>query len=145
MVAEFPYAVLDACRNDEVFRLVLLEDQPHTFHVILGISPVTERTEIAQVELVLLALFDACNGKCNLPGDECFAASFALMVEEDARAAVHIVCLSVFSHYPEAVLLGNSVWTVRMERRVLVLRNLLYLAIQFGCRGLVDTAGRRHP
>ena len=60
------------------------------------------------------------------------------MVEQDARAAEHVVGLTVLLDNPEAVKLGYSVGTVRMERGVLVLWNLLYLAVELAGAGLVD-------
>ena len=39
---ELTDTVLNAGGDDKVLRLVLLQDEPHTFHVILGITPVTE-------------------------------------------------------------------------------------------------------
>ena len=39
---EFTDGVLDAGGNHEVLRLVVLEDEPHTLHIVLGIAPVTQ-------------------------------------------------------------------------------------------------------
>ena len=36
-----------------------LENQPHTLYIILGITPVAERIQVTEIELVLLALLDA--------------------------------------------------------------------------------------
>lgn len=33
--------------DDEIFRLVVLENQPHTFYVVFGIAPVAERRQVA--------------------------------------------------------------------------------------------------
>ncbi len=63
------------------------------------------------------------------------------MVEEYARAAVHPVGLAVFLDDPEAVELGYGVGAVGVEGGILVLRHLLDLAVELGCRGLVDAAG----
>jgi len=87
-----------------------------------------------------LALRNAGSGKRDLAGDEGLAAAFRLMVEEDARTAEHIIGLAVLLDNPEAILLGNSIGAVGMERSVLVLGNLLYLAVQLGGRCLIDAA-----
>ena len=63
------------------------------------------------------------------------------MVEENAGAAEHIVGFAVFLYNPEAVLLGNGVGAVGVERCVLVLGNLLDLAVQLGRRCLINAAG----
>ena len=63
------------------------------------------------------------------------------MIEEDTRAAEHIVSLTIFLDNPETVLLGYGVWRIWVEWCILVLRNLLYLAIKLGCGSLIHTAG----
>lgn len=63
------------------------------------------------------------------------------MVEEDAGAGKHVVCLAVFLDDPEAVELGDGVGAVGMEGGLLVLRNLLHLAVKLGRGGLVEPAG----
>ncbi len=62
------------------------------------------------------------------------------MVEEDSVAAEHAVGLPVLADDPVAVLLGDGVRTVGVERGVLVLGHLLHLAVEFGCGGLVHPA-----
>lgn len=39
---EFADGVLDAGGNHEVLWLVVLEDEPHTLHIVLGITPVAQ-------------------------------------------------------------------------------------------------------
>ena len=39
---EFADGVLDAGSDHEVLRLVVLEYEPHTLHIVLGITPVTQ-------------------------------------------------------------------------------------------------------
>ena len=41
-LGELTHRVLHACRNNEVFRFLLLEDEPHALYVVLGITPVAE-------------------------------------------------------------------------------------------------------
>lgn len=53
---EFADGMLDAGGDYEVLRLVVLEYEPHTLHIVLGIAPVTEGVEVAEVEAILLAL-----------------------------------------------------------------------------------------
>ena len=107
---EFTDGVLDAGGNHEVLRLVVLEYEPHTLHIVLGIAPVAEGVEVAEVEAVLLALGDAgcCEG--DLAGHESLATTLALVVEENAGAAEHIVGFAVLLNNPEAVELGHGVW-----------------------------------
>ena len=52
------------------------------------------------------------------------------MIEEDTRAAEHIISLTILLDNPETILLGNSVWRIRVEWSILVLRNLFYLTVK---------------
>ncbi len=81
---EFTDGVLHAGRNHEVFGLIVLQNEPHAFHVILGITPIAEAVEVAEVQAVLLALGDAGGSQRNLAGHESFAAAFGFMVEQNA-------------------------------------------------------------
>ena len=102
-------AVLNARGDDEVLGLAGLEDEPHTLDVVLGVAPVAEGVEVAEVEFVLQALGDAGGGEGDLTGDEGLATALALVVEEDAVAAEHAVGVAVLLDDPEAVLLGDGV------------------------------------
>ena len=88
----------------------------------------------------MLALLDACGSESDFAGNEGFTTALALVVEEDARAAIHVVSLAIFFYYPEAILLCNSVWAVWVERCVLVLWHFLYRAIELGGGSLIDAA-----
>ena len=140
-LGELADGVLYTGSNHEVLRRVVLQDEPHALHIVLGIAPVAEAVHIAQVEAVLQALADAGGGKGDLAGDEGLATALALVVEEDAAAAEHIVGLAVLLDNPEAVELGHGIGAVGMEGGVLVLRNFLHLAIELGGAGLIDAAG----
>ena len=130
-LAEFAHGVLFAGGDDEVFGLVLLQDEPHAFNVVFGVAPVAQRAEVAEVELVLLALGDAGGGEGDLARHEGLAAAFALVVEEDAGAGVHAVCLAVFLDDPKAVEFGDGVGGVWVEGGVLVLGHFLDFAVKF--------------
>ena len=138
---KFTDGVLYAGCNHEVFGLVVLQNEPHAFHVVLGVAPVAKAVEVAEVQAILLALGNAGCGERDLAGHEGFATAFGFMVEEDAGAAEHVVSFAVFLDDPEAVKLGDCVRAVRVERSVLVLRDLFYLAVEFAGRGLVNAAG----
>ena len=43
------HGVLHASCNDKVLGLVMLEHQPHAFHIVLGISPIAFAIQIAQL------------------------------------------------------------------------------------------------
>ena len=138
---EFTDGVLNAGRDNEVFGLVVLQNEPHAFHIILGVAPVAEAVEVAEVQAILLALSNAGGGERNLTGHEGFAAAFGFMIEQNAGAAEHVVGFAVFLDNPIAVKLGYSIRAVRVERGVLVLRDFFDLSVKFACAGLVNAAG----
>ena len=138
---KFTDGVLYAGCDHEVFGLVVLQNEPHAFHVVLGVAPVAKAVEVAEVQAILLALGNAGCGERNLAGHEGFATAFRFMVEEDAGAAEHIIGFAVFLDDPEAVKLGHGVRAVRVERGILVLRDFFDFAVKFACRSLINTAG----
>ena len=133
-------AVLHARGDDVVLGLARLEDEPHTLDVVLGVAPVAEGVEVAEVEFVLQALGDAGGGEGDLARDEGLATALALVVEEDAVATEHTVGVAVLLDDPEAVLLGDGIGAEGVEGGVLVLGHFLDLAVELGGGGLVDLA-----
>ena len=140
-LGELADAVLHTCGDDEVLGTVVLQDKPHTLHIVLGIAPVAQGVEVTQVQAILQTLADTGSSEGDLAGDEGLATALRLVIEKDAGAAEHIVGLAIFFHDPEAVKLGHSIGTIGMERGIFVLGNFFYLAIELGSRGLIDTAG----
>ena len=138
---KFTDGVLYAGCDHEVFGLVVLQNEPHAFHVVLGVAPVAEAVEVTEVQAVLLALGNAGCGERNLAGHEGFATAFGFVVKKNAGAAEHVVGFAVFLDDPEAVKLGHGVRAVRVERGILVLRDFFDLAVEFACRSLINTAG----
>ena len=140
-LAELADGVLLTGGNDEILGRFVLQNQPHALDIILGIAPVAQAGQVAQIQLVLFSLGNAGGGQRDLAGDEGLAAALRLVVEENARAAEHVVSLAVLLDDPEAVLLGDSVGAVGVERGVLVLGHFLDLAVELGRGRLVDAAG----
>ena len=142
---ELPHGMLDTRSDDEVIRLVLLQDQPHALDVVLGVAPVAQAVEVAELQVVLQALGNARCGERDLAGHEVLAAPRRLVVEQDAVAREHAVGLAVLLGDPVAVLLRHGVGRVRVEVGLLVLGHLLDLAVELGGRSLVDAAGLLEP
>jgi hypothetical protein len=63
------------------------------------------------------------------------------VVEENTRAAEHVIRLAVLLDNPITIELRYSVWGVWVERCILVLWYLLYLTIELRGRCLIDAAG----
>lgn len=133
--------MLHAGGNDEILGLLVLQNQPHALDVILRIAPVAQRGEVSEVELVLLALGDTGRREGNLARHEGLAAALRLVVEQDARAAEHVVGLAVLLDNPVAVELCHGIGAVGVKRGLLVLRDLLHLAVELRGRSLIDAAG----
>ena len=134
------HGVVFARGDDEVLGSLLLEDEPHTLDVVLGVAPVAEGVEIAEIEFVLESLCDAAGRQGDLSCHEVLSAPLALVVEEDAVAAIEPVGLAVVLHDPIAVELCHAIGASRIERRGLALRHLLHLSVELGGGRLVDAA-----
>ena len=130
--------MLHASSDHEIIGHVMLKDEPHALNVVAGITPVAKAGQIAEVKTLLLALCDTSSGKSNLAGHECLATTLRLMVEKDARAAEHIICLTVLLYNPIAIEFSHSVRGIGMERCILVLRHFFDLSIKLGSGSLVD-------
>ena len=129
--------------DHKILGRVMLQHQPHAFHIVPGIAPVTLAVKVAELQLVLQTAGDTAGGAGDLSRDEILAAALGLMVEEDAVNRKHPVSFTVFLHHPEAVLLGDGIGAVRMERCGLALRNLFHFAEELRSRRLIETAGLR--
>ena len=126
--SELAHGVILAGSNHEVVGFGLLQDKPHTLHVVGCIAPVAQCIEVAKIELILMSRGYAACSKGYLSGNESFAAALALVVEQYAVAAVHAIALAVVLHYPVAIELCHGVGRARIERSCLLLRHFLYLA-----------------
>ena len=133
-----------ACGYNEVFGCRVLQHQPHTLHIVFGISPIAKSIQIAQIQTFLIAACYACCGKRYLTGNERFAPPLTLVVEEYTVDAEHTVRLAVVFGNPETVLLCHTVWRAGIERRCLFLWHFLYKSEEFGGRCLIDTHAFLH-
>lgn len=103
--------------DDEIFRLVLLEHEPHGFYVVLGVPPVAFGIEIADFHLIELAEVDLRDGAGNLAGHEILSAKRGFVIEKKAVAREHAVALAVVGDNPETVELSYAVRAAGVERR----------------------------
>ena len=63
----------------------------------------------SEIELVLIALCNACGSKCYFSCDECFTSSFTFMIEENTVTAIHAVGLPIVFHDPKAIEFGYRI------------------------------------
>ena len=131
--------------NNEVLGFIVLQHQPHTFNIVLGVAPVAKRREVAEIKLALLALCNACGSKSDLARHEGFATALTLVVEEDARATEHLICLAIFLYNPVPVELGYCIGAIGMEWCIFILWDLLDLTIKFRGRRLINVTRLSKP
>src|SRR5437899_553615 len=129
-----------AGRQHVVVWLLLLQDQPHSFDIVARMSPVARGIEIAEVHSLLQAMLDRRHRARDLAGDESFAADRALVVEQDPVRGMYPVGFAVIDCDPMSVKLRRRIRRARVKRRCFVLRDLLSLAKQLGCRGLIESS-----
>ena len=102
-------------------------------------APVALGVEIAEIELVLEAEMDRRDGARDLAGDEGLGPRRAFVVEEDAVRGMHAIGFAVIDRDPIGIELGRGIGRARIERRLLVLRHRLDLAVKLRGRGLIET------
>lgn len=102
-------------------------------------SPITLGVQVSEIQARLLAQRDIRHSARNLPRHERPPTPRAFVVEQDPIASVHPVRLSVVLADPERVELRDTVRTPRVERGVLVLRDLLDETVELRGGGLVET------
>lgn len=139
LLHEFTDRVRLARSQHKVLRRRLLQHTPHALHVVLRVTPISPRINVTQVQTMLLSKADLRRRTGNFARDKRPSTAWALVVEEDTIARVHTVRLPVVHCDPVRVQLRAAIRRARVERRRLGLRGLDDLAVQLGCRGLVET------
>lgn len=139
-VYEVADAVLHAGGYDEVFRSVLLQHKPLHFDIVFCVAPVSFGIQVAEVEGVLQAEFDAGKRACDLAGDEGFPAHGAFVVKEDSIAGVKTIGLAIVDGDPVGVELGNGVGAARVEGGGFPLGDFLHQPVEFAGTGLVESS-----
>src|SRR3546814_21016617 len=79
--------------------------------------PIALGVQVAEVEAVLQAELDGCNGSRDLTGHEGFAADRTFVVEQDSIRSMDAVGLQVVHSYSVGMELGGSVGRPRKEWR----------------------------
>jgi hypothetical protein len=128
MPNEVAHGMGNACGDDEVFRLGLLQHLPHGPGIVPRKSPVSPRLKISQAQLLLHSKLDPGHGIGHLAGNEFAAAPGSLVVKENSATAKHAVTLAVVHRDPVPVDLGHAIRTPRVEGRGFPLRRFLDLA-----------------
>src|SRR3984885_2449940 len=103
-----------ACRQHEIVRLVRLQDHVHALDVVLGMTPVAFRLEIAEIERVFETSLDAGDAARDLARHKGLAADRTFMIEQDAIRGEHAVGLAVVHGDPVPVELGDAIGRARI-------------------------------
>ena len=127
--------------DNKILRRIMLQNHPHTFHIVLCVAPVAQGIQVSELQLILQTARDSAGSQGNLSGDKVFAAAFGFVVKQDAVDRKHAIGLPILLGDPKAVLLCNGIGTVWVKRRQLVLRNLLNLAVKLRGGCLINFAG----
>ncbi|AGE56129.1 phytase [Acanthocystis turfacea Chlorella virus MO0605SPH] len=101
-------------------------------------APIALCVHVPEEQAFLLAELHACKTASDFPGHERLAAQRALVVEEDAVAREHAICLTVVHDRPVCKHLCNCVRRTWMEGRRDLLRDFSDLAKELGGRCLVE-------
>ena len=107
----------------------MLKHAPHAFHKVSGKPPVAKRIKVAKIKLALQSHLNPRGGHRDFPCHECETSARRFMVEQDAVRRKEIIGLTIVLHRPECVKFCNGVGRTRIERRCLLLRDLLHLSM----------------
>ncbi|CCK07648.1 phytase family [Cronobacter sakazakii 696] len=136
---ELTYGVLHTGRDNEIFRLFLLQHHPLHFHVVFGMAPVTQGVHVAQMQAGFQALCNVGDSAGDFAGHEGFAAARGFVVEQNAVARVHAVGFTVVYGDPVSVQFRDRIRRARVERCGFFLRDFLHQAIQLRGGCLIET------
>ena len=124
-----------------ISRLILLQHQPHTFHIIPCKAPVPLGIHIPQGKLLLLSCQNIGNRQRDFPGNEILAPSGRFMIKQNPVTGEHIIRLPVIHRNPVRIQLRHTIRALGIKRRFLTLGSRLRQpAEQLGGRCLIKTA-----
>ena len=98
-----------------VVGAVLLQHEPHGFHVVAGKAPIAADVDVAQAQPLVPPELDAGRGRGDLARDEVLGPAGRLVVEQDAAAGEQAERLPVIDRLQMRKDLGAGVGTARME------------------------------
>jgi hypothetical protein len=101
-------------------------------------APISFCVQVAHVELVLKADFNAGYTSGNFSGDKGFATLRGFMIEQDAVAGKKTVGFSIVDAYPVSMKFGDAIGRPWIKWRGLFLRHFLYFTEQLRCGGLIE-------
>src|SRR5438132_14199234 len=128
--------------NDKIFRLLLLKQQMHCAHVILGVSPIALGFQIAKAQLCLLPVLYARYCRTDFARNKLKAAARTFMIEKDAADTIHAVSFPIVARQIKSRNLTDAIRRARMKRRGFLLWRFFHFAKHFRRTGEIETALR---
>ena len=135
---KFLYGMVFAGGDHVILGLVLLQHHPHRADVIAGEAPVAFGVQVAHMQFLHQAELDLRDAVADLARDEFLAASWTLVVEEDAGNGEEVVAFPVVDGDVVPVNLRDPVGAARVKGRFFGLRHFLDLAEHLAAGGLVE-------
>ena len=106
---EFAHRTGLAGRQHEIVGRIRLQYPVHALDIVPSVSPVALGIEVAEIERLFQAGFDAGDAARDLARHKRLAADRALMVEQDAVTGKHAIGLAVIHNDPVAVQLCDAI------------------------------------
>ena len=82
-------------RQHVVIRRIVIDDSPHTVHVVAGMAPVAPRVQVSQIDAVLQAMGNRGDCPSDFAGHERLASRRSFVVEQNAIGGVQSICLTI--------------------------------------------------
>ena len=136
-IYKIAHAVLLACGDHIIFRLLLLQHQPLHLNIVSRMAPVPFRIEISEIQRVLQSDLDAAQCARDFARHKRLTALRRLVIEQDPIAGKNSVSLTVVDRNPIRIELCDRIGRAGIKRRCLFLRRFPHQAVEFRSRGLV--------
>src|SRR5262249_15614145 len=121
---------------------LLLQHRPHCTYIILGMTPVALRVDIAEAQFLCQSEFDSRDAIRDLASHEFSAAQRTLVIEKNARRGMETKALAIIHCDPVTIEFGHGIRRTWIERRRLRLFRLLNLSEHLRRRSLVKAGVR---
>src|SRR5690606_18927494 len=93
----------------KIFRHIMLKHPPHCIDIVLCMSPVAARGEIAEPEFVLQSQHNLRHTTSDLSRDKGLTTQRTLMIEENTIAGKHTIGLAIVYSDPVCIEFGHAI------------------------------------
>lgn len=113
--------------KDKICRCMVLEHEPHTFHIVLRMSPVSLRIEVSNIQFLQKSQMNLCDCTSNLACDECLTSDWRFVIKKESVRRKHSITFSIIYRNPIRIQLSHSIWASWMKRRKLSISSLWHI------------------